>query len=118
MTPEEFVKAVKIAVVRSSVDGTVSELAKPAGRRPAPELVELSEWYKRLPPEDQKQLAAVVARACRLATYGFLCVLDGLKAIEDAPDKGTLELFHVSGEERTHLNDPAQTFLSALFKDE
>ncbi|MFL5252281.1 MAG: hypothetical protein ACJ8AI_05215 [Rhodopila sp.] len=36
----------------------------------------------------------MLERVATNATFGFLCVLDGVRAIEDGPEKGTLKLIY------------------------
>ena len=48
--------------------------------------------------------------------FGVLCVLDGVRAIENGPDKGELELYYVKGESRVLLNDMKQCELHDIFQ--
>jgi hypothetical protein len=49
--------------------------------------------------------------AVELAVFSFLCVLDGVSAIEDEPEKGVLTLRYIKRDEDLLLNDPADEFL-------
>jgi len=50
---------------------------------------------------------ALVARdAAESALFGVFCILDGLRVIEDGPEKGNLELHFIKSDPRTLLNDP------------
>jgi hypothetical protein len=55
--------------------------------------------------------------AADLATYNFLLVLDGLRAIEPVGPKGQLELFHRDREGLTLLNDEEGEELTSLYKE-
>jgi len=55
---------------------------------------ELSTWYNGLSANDKAMLARMLERVATNATFGFLCVLDGVRAIEDGPEKGTLKLIY------------------------
>lgn len=53
--------------------------------------------------------------ASRQATFGFLCVLDGVRAIESVQDKGRLTLFYEKGQKKLLINDNKEDFLHDLF---
>ena len=116
MTPQMFVDGIKTAVRDSAVNSTQSALQRPPGRRPATEALERSTWYLSLSEGDRKQVDAVVRYACHLTTYTFLCVLDGVKVLEDGIVKGDLELFYRRGDLVVRLNDPQGDELHDLFK--
>jgi hypothetical protein len=48
------------------------------------------------------------------AIFGFLCVLDGVRAIEGARDKGRLVLFY-DRESRVLLNNPDDEYLHDIY---
>ena len=54
--------------------------------------LELSAWFNGLGEVDQAFVARIVRQAADEAVFGFLCVLDGVRAIEDGPVKGDFEL--------------------------
>jgi hypothetical protein len=45
MTSTDFISRIVIAVYKSSIEGTLSLLENPPGRRPSQNLVSLSQWY-------------------------------------------------------------------------
>lgn len=94
MNAEQFVVAIRKYVADSIVDDTIQLLLKPPGRQPAATLVKSSEWYKSLLPQDQKQVMTIVADAVHAAIFGFMCVLDGVKVIDDAHSE--FQLFSVN----------------------
>jgi hypothetical protein len=49
------------------------------------------------------------------ATFGALCIIDGVRAIEDGPDKGEYEIFYVKGGHRHLLNEPGGYLLHDIF---
>lgn len=117
MTPEEFVRAVDVVVHKAAATGTVDILQKPPGRRPSPELAELSRWFHGLGPDDKAAVSRVASLAAGQATYNFLLVLDGILAVEPAGEKGSLGLYYEKGEARAQLNGAADEQLSFLFKE-
>jgi hypothetical protein len=118
MTGPEFVRAIKLVVYDSTIEGTVAVLEEPPGRKPRQSLVALSSWFNRLPEEGKRQLRGVIEQAASLAIFSFFAVLDGVSAIEDSPEKGELELRFVKEGRATLINDPAGEFLHDLFVGE
>jgi hypothetical protein len=60
-------------------------------------LVRLSNWYNGQTKPDQEMLKKIIEEAADHTAFGFLCVLDGVRSIENNP-KGTLVLQYVSPE--------------------
>jgi len=86
VTPEEFVAAVKRAAFDSAVTATMKTLNEgPPGRGPHPRGSALSLWFRRLPVPDQQMVTECVRDAAHSAVFGLLCVVDGVRAIDDPP---------------------------------
>ena len=115
MTPEEFVKVVERVVRDAAIGDSIALLEKPPGRRPRPEHVALSSWYCALPPADRDRVLDVVRGAIDLTVFGFLCVLDGARAIESSVPKGELQLSYVDGG-ATRLNGLDSPPLHELYR--
>src|SRR5256885_17189221 len=105
MTSEEFVDRVKIVVRDQAATGELDILQRPPGRRLDAELLERSAWYDSLDDGQKRILSSILIDVADRAVFGFLCVIDGVSAIEDGPDKGRLELNYVK-EGVTLLNPP------------
>ena len=60
-------------------------------------------------------LAEALKDAAEGAIFGLLCVLDGVRVIEDAPDKGGFELYYVKVDKRVLLN-PSGDELHDIFQ--
>jgi hypothetical protein len=102
MTPEQFVTAIRQVAFEQAANPTVLE---PHGRAPHRAMLEVWEWYSGLNARDQ----ALVGRTMRLAAwsgiFGVFAVLDGVRAIDDAPH-GHLALIYVDASGQSHpLND-------------
>jgi len=86
VTPEEFVLAVKKAAFDSAVNETIKGLKEgPPGRAPHPRGSALSLWYNELAADDQQMVMESVRDAAHAAVFGVLCVLDGVRVIDDPP---------------------------------
>jgi len=115
MDTKEFVEAIKEVVEKSSVDGVIEVMSQPPGRKPDLELVQRSVWYNKLPEEDKRMVREVVAESVQSALFGFLCVLDGVRAIENDEDKGVLKLYFEKKGQQVLLNHPEGEYLHDLY---
>lgn len=107
MTSTDLIERLRIAVYDTAIEGTLSLLEKPPGRRPSPALVDLSDWIAQLSPNDKEQIRAIVTLAVRDTVFDLLAVLDGTIAIcKNEEEPGHLELRYTIGEHSVVLNDP------------
>ena len=114
MNSSEFITAIKEVVLKSSIEDTILLLESPPGRKPEKHLVFLSNWYNGL-DEDQKIIVMeIIQIATHGAIFGFLTVLDGVRAIEGDSNKGSLELSYVVKDDKYMLNDPSGPMLHDL----
>ena len=118
MTPEDFISALKAAVHDSAIHGIRETLEHPAGRKPTASDVELSDWYHALARTEKEKVMRVVQRAVHASVFGFLCVLDGVRAIEDSQQKGELQLYYVRDGARTLLNQAQEECLHDIYQAE
>jgi hypothetical protein len=115
MNKEEFVEAIHQYVSESAIEATIRQLERPSGRKPDHHLVELSGWYATLDNANKERLKDVLTEAARAAIFGFCCVLDGVRLLEDGATAGKFELCYIKGEDRALINDPEQEELHNLF---
>ncbi len=76
----------------------------------------MSSWYV---AQDEKTRAAIRQIADRVAdatVFGFLCVLDGVRVVENRESKGSFELWYVNGSDRVLLNREDAEFLHDLWR--
>ena len=105
MDARRFIARIKSPVRDSAVDETLRVMQLPPGRRPPPALLEQANWFRSLSHEDQRRVSEVAMIAANRAIFGFLCVLDGVRVIEDNEIKGDFELNYVK-DGRKQLNGP------------
>jgi hypothetical protein len=115
MTTEEFIRVLKIQTSDSAVSGTISLLERPPGRKPAEYLIKLSNWYAGLAEADRSFVRDVIRESAESAVFGFLCALDGVRAMEDGPEKGEFKLTYSKGGFDLLLNDPAAEYLHDIY---
>jgi len=113
MNAEIFIDTIKQVVVEDSIESVQANLENPPGRKPDQELVELSRWFKSLDIKDQSMILKLIRESTQTAVFGFLCVLDGVRAIEDS-EKGQLKLFYEKENKSLLLNDPNENYLHDL----
>jgi hypothetical protein len=97
MDKQEFVNALKVAVRDSAVDEELSALLLPPGRRPSIDLLERSRWYSSLTDDQRMTLSSIMRAVADRAVFGFLCVLDGVRPIEEGFLGGRFELRYMNG---------------------
>ncbi|MDQ3816057.1 MAG: hypothetical protein M3362_00005 [Acidobacteriota bacterium] len=56
--------------------------------------------------------------AVHASVFGFFCVLDGVRTIEGLGEKGSLELYYVSGATRVLLNNVGKEDLHDIYNGE
>jgi hypothetical protein len=117
MNNMEFVKVINTAVGESAVYGTLKNLENLPGKKPAEQLVILSSWYKQLSEDDKEMVVKVMKAVVNSSIFGFLAVLDGVRIVEDNPDKGQFELYYVNGGDRKLLNDANEDYLHDIYKE-
>lgn len=116
MNKDEFIAAIKVAVHDSATKGMLSKLASPPGRKPREKTKEVSRWFNSLPEEDKHQVDEIIKQSVHASVFSFLCVLDGVSAIESTPDKGSLELIFNKNGNRTHINDSQGDMLHDIYQ--
>ncbi len=116
MTKEEFVNAVDIAVGQSTILDIKSILKTPIGRQPDKKSIDLSNWYNDLSSADKENLHQVIEQTTDLCLFGMFCVLDGVRAIENDPDKGELVLDFQKNGESVRLNEEKGMYLHDIYK--
>ena len=118
MTPQEFITALKTTVHDASIRDTLTELEQgPPGHGPAKRLVQLSQWYRSLAADDRRRLREVVILAVHSSLFGVLCVLDGVRVIDDG-GQTRLELQAVLDGKPTQLNPDTGEMLHDIYQGE
>ena len=114
MDGQQFVDLLKIVVRDGAVSEELSVLQSPPGRSPSHNLLERSKWYNSLGDDQKKILSSIIMDVADRTVFGFLCVLDGARAIENSPQKGHLELRYVK-DKTILINSPEGEILHELW---
>lgn len=115
MIKEQFVSAIELAVRDSSIENTEAMLTQRQKGQPNKEVDSLALWYSTLTGEDRANVLNVVRMSIDHTVFGFLCVLDGVRAIEGPGEKGELHLIYKKGHVSNRLNDTRGEFLHDIF---
>jgi len=116
MDGRNFIRRVKQVVRDAAIEDTIEVLQLPPGRSPSNNIKKQSDWYRSLSPEDRKFLTEAIANAVDRGIFGLLCVLDGVRVVENGEVKGTFELNYVK-DGRTLLNATDAPMLHDLYND-
>ena len=81
------------------------------------EFTRISAWFNTLSVNEKLFIKRIVTDTARSVAFGFFCVLDGVRAIEDGQEKGSLELKCVYESQEILLTNPDSDFLHDLFND-
>ncbi|MFI5011704.1 MAG: hypothetical protein ACHQAY_05095 [Hyphomicrobiales bacterium] len=114
MHSREFISVIRKVVRDAAISDTIRILEEPPGRRPSQELLDRAEWYRSLEPYHRMRISEVITEAVDCAIFGFLCVIDGVRVVENGPVKGDFELRYVKGGS-TLLNSPDEEMLHDLY---
>jgi hypothetical protein len=75
MTPDDFIAGIRLRVVNATVNGIVSSLEMPVGRRPSERDVDHAKWYAALSEPDRLRAVEIIRDSVTAAIFNFLCVL-------------------------------------------
>jgi hypothetical protein len=115
MKPEEFVQALKVSCRDGAVRDCVEVFENPPGRRPDPELLRISHWFRALSPTDRQFVEHAMREAADATLFGVLCIIDGVRFIEPQGEKSE---FHLSATREGVVSQisPNETFLHDLLR--
>jgi hypothetical protein len=114
MDSREFVDRIKLVVAEGAISAMIRLLQDPPGRKPSAEVADNAAWYATLDEESRRKLVRIIKTAVDQSVFGFLCVIDGVRAIENSPDKGRIELRYIT-DKTVILNPPNGDMLHELY---
>lgn len=116
MNNELFIELIKMHVRDAAIEDVISKLNKPPGRKPRERHVTQSQWFNQLSTDDKNSVKEVVQEAVDEAIFGFLAVLDGVRAVEDSSEhKGEFILMYGLEGVNERLNDPDKEYLHDIY---
>ncbi|PSL42844.1 hypothetical protein CLV51_11060 [Chitinophaga niastensis] len=114
MNKEEFVDIIRLRSIERTISGVKENLLDPPGRSPAKDTIEESNWFNNLDSANQEFVTRIIRRSVEAGVFTFLCLLDGVMAIENGPNKGVLKLIYEKDGQKTILSDQTGDFLHEL----
>jgi len=117
MKPEDFVRALKSQCRDAAVEDCLSNFASPPGRAPEADLVQIAKWFQSLSAADRSCLRLALQQVADATLFGVLCVVDGVRAIEDSEEKSDFVLTARRAGANSQIS-PNDTYLHDLFRTE
>ena len=104
MTADEFMEAITAVAFKPALESAFSRDTQPTRLKWEQRRRQLAQWFDSLEAEEQSNVREVIWESVHSGIFGFCCVLDGVRAVEDGSDQGEFELYHVRGNQRVRLN--------------
>lgn len=114
MEKEEFVTGIKKAVSDTMVDD-IKYTFENIKLDNFPKKKEMANWFNHLGFAEKEIVINLIKEVSEKSIFGTLCVLDGVRTIEDAEDKGSFELYFIKDDKRTLINTEKGEYLHELF---
>ncbi len=115
MDRETFVKKIKEVLLDQSMDELINFYQSPPGRKPREKIVEISNFFNELNQHDQSMIKKIISDTIQSTIFGFLCILDHVRFLEDTNKKSTIKLYINDGEKDTLINDANDEPLHDIF---
>lgn len=115
MNETSFIESLKLVLRAGTIMDVSKTIENPPGKKPNENLINLSKWFNSLNEEEKNLLRRVIELSVDSSIFGFLCLLDGVRAIENDIEKGSFELYYKKGESKTLINDESKDFLHDLY---
>ena len=117
MDNDQFIELVRLLVSKLGMQAVKQNITKPAGRSPQAKYLVMSSFYNSRNNEEKEIVDLIIKESVDTAIFQFLCMLDGVIAIENEKEGG-LKLYYESNSKRVLINDPDHDYLHDIFKSE
>lgn len=117
MSPEYFVRALKSQCSDAAVEDCLSNFRDPPGRAPRADLVRIAKWVQSLSEADRSCFRLALQEVADATLFGVLCVVDGVRTIENSEEKSDFILTARRGGAISQVS-PNDTYLHDLFRSE
>lgn len=118
MDSNEFIQVLKTAVIHNVEMDIIKIYTHPPKRKKiSAKEQDIADWYDQLSEKEKSYVLNLIREGAVSAVFGFLCVLDGVRAIEDGGEKGNLKLYYEKNGENIFLNDQNKESLHDIFRN-
>jgi hypothetical protein len=115
MNENNFIEKLQEVLKKGTINDVKNIIMNPPGRQPDKNLLILSKWFNNLKEEDKDHINKIIELSVDSSIFGFLCILDSVRAIEDDFEKGSFELYYKKGDQKVLLNDESNDYLHDLY---
>lgn len=116
MKNKEFIDLIKYVVRDAAIENTLGNL-KQASKSSSDFEKSRTKWFSELSMLEKKHIESIVKDAVDESLFGLLCVIDGVRVIEDDEVKGELILTYEKSGISFVLNDPSDIYLHDLYQE-
>ncbi len=113
MDKQLFVELITKIVRDAGVEDCINLLSSPPGKKPPDWLVEISNWFNNLGESDREMVLKIIKFSMDTGIFGFFCVLDGVRKIDE--DNGHLTLLYSKENSELKINDSETEYLHEIF---
>ena len=117
MEPVDFIRRLTTECRDAAVADCVALFEQPLGRRPSEALVQLSEWFRKLPAGDRDFVVRAMKNSADATLFGVLCVIDGVRVIESTASKTDFTL-SATRDGVVSVISPGEEFLHDIYRSE
>lgn len=114
----KFIEVLKASVLNNIEIEIINNYITPPKRKKNTDRdKEIAGWYNQLSDKLKRYLIDLIREGANSAVFGFLCILDGVRAIDNEVDKGSLELYYKNHSNTILLNNQKKDYLHDIFLD-
>jgi hypothetical protein len=115
MNSYEFVGGLKNYVYEHAAPNAIESLDRP-DKDDSADFLRAADWVKSLAPPDRVHLLRAMKLAAEDAIFGMLCVLDGVRVVENSSDKSQFALLAIRNLEIDVITDVRGELLHDIFR--
>jgi hypothetical protein len=117
MDSHEFIFRIREIVRDAAISDTLTVINKPPGRKPSPDLIEATNWYRTLDADQRRNLAGVIALAIDYAVFGFFASSMGFALLKTIMSIITTSSYAMSGGTQRLLNSQDNEMLHDIYNE-
>lgn len=104
MDGKSFIELLKNTSRIDAIKTTISLLEDLDGKGYNEKMKKMCYFYSNLKNIDKKNINNIIKLSVDTSFFNFLCVIDGVSAIENGPNKGDFKLYYIKNNKNILLN--------------